>query len=378
MTTFQATNAQHSPLRQFDAVCQAQHTMKLAIRERSLALGEASRQLSCLVDSGKQLSRHRSVQLWRSESSGALRLVAESSHGDLPAKAWDDAPCIVPAEGASDGAALDDPCAAVARSRQSLFYTRGQLPAIDLGPQAAAAQWLQAQGRAPVPQPYAAPDTLLAVPVLVAGAQVDGVLVLLDPRGGPSGRGGGQDALQGVQSLAAQAGIVFENLALEQVQEDFMEALLKQLAGAIDAKSAYTGGHCARVPELARMLAEAANETQTGPLAAFHFSTAQQWREFHIGSWLHDCGKVTTPEHVMDKAIKLETVYNRIHEVRMRFEVLLRDAQIACLEEQLGGVDAALADSRCAARVAELQAVLRSWPSAILAEKSWRTSGCSG
>jgi HD-GYP domain-containing protein (c-di-GMP phosphodiesterase class II) len=230
------------------------------------------------------------------------------------------------------------------------------LPEIDLGHQAEAAQWLQAQDPARAPTPHAAPDTLLAVPVLVGHEKLDGVLVLLDPRGGPSGRGGGQDALHGVQSLAAQAGIVFENLALEQAQEDFMEALLKLLAGAIDAKSSYTGGHCARVPELARMLAEAASATRSGPLADFHFSTAQQWREFHIGTWLHDCGKVTTPEHVMDKATKLETVYNRIHEVRMRFEVLLRDAQIACLQEQQGGADAALAESRCAARVAELQA----------------------
>lgn len=371
---FSGDEVQRSPIQEFDVLYQAQHTMKLAIRERSLALDETMRQLSCLVDSGKQLSRRRSArevaqqcvdsacalvgalgaQLWRSEGEGMLRLVAESSHPDLPDRAWDDAPRISVAEGARDGAAPVDPCVAVARSRQPLFHTRGQSPGIDLGPQAEAARWLQAQGG--TPRPYAAPDALLAVPVLLGGAQFDGVLVLLDPRGGPSGRGGGQDALHGVQTLAAQAGIVFENLALEQAQEDFMEALLKLLAGAIDAKSAYTGGHCARVPELARMLAEAASATRSGPLADFHFSTPQQWREFHIGTWLHDCGKVTTPESVMDKATKLEMVYNRIHEVRMRFEVLLRDARIACLEAQQAGEDAALARSRCAARAAELEA----------------------
>ncbi len=373
---FSGDEVQRSPIQEVDVLYRAQHAMKLAIRERSLALDEAMRQLSCLVDSGKQLSRYRtarevaqqcvdsacalvgarSAQLWRRESDGLLRLVADSGYPDLPATAWDDAPRIAGDNGAPDDKALMDPCTAVARSRRPWFYTRGQLPEIDLGHQAEAAQWLQAQDPARAPTPHAAPDTLLAVPVLVGHEKLDGVLVLLDPRGGPSGRGGGQDALHGVQSLAAQAGIVFENLALEQAQEDFMEALLKLLAGAIDAKSSYTGGHCARVPELARMLAEAASATRSGPLADFHFSTAQQWREFHIGTWLHDCGKVTTPEHVMDKATKLETVYNRIHEVRMRFEVLLRDAQIACLQEQQGGADAALAESRCAARVAELQA----------------------
>ena len=47
-----------------------------------------------------------------------------------------------------------------------------------------------------------------------------------------------------------------------------------------------------------------------------------------MASWLHDCGKVTTPEHLVDKATKLETVHNRIHEIRTRFEVLWRDAEI--------------------------------------------------
>ena len=65
--------------------------------------------------------------------------------------------------------------------------------------------------------------------------------------------------------------------------------------------------------------------------------TDEQWREFRIGAWLHDCGKVTTPEHIVDKATKLETVYNRIHEIRMRFEVLLRDAMIERLAALAAG-----------------------------------------
>ena len=131
-------------------------------------------------------------------------------------------------------------------------------------------------------------------------------------------------------------------------QRKLFNDLTKLIAGAIDAKSPYTGGHCARVPELAKMLAEAACNSDGGPLADFSMDTEDQRWEFEVAAWLHDCGKVTTPEFVVDKATKLETITNRIHEIRMRFEVLLRDAEIdyyrgrltgdeneACLRERL-------------------------------------------
>ena len=102
--------------------------------------------------------------------------------------------------------------------------------------------------------------------------------------------------------------------------------------------------HCKRVPELAVMLAEAAGEIREGALADFCFKTEDEWREFRIGAWLHDCGKVTTPEHVIDKATKLETIFNRIHEIRARFEVLLRDARIDQLQAMLSGVPEAEAE----------------------------------
>jgi HD-GYP domain-containing protein (c-di-GMP phosphodiesterase class II) len=145
--------------------------------------------------------------------------------------------------------------------------------------------------------------------------------------------------------------------ALDEARESqriLMESMLQLIAGAIDAKSAYTGGHCARVPELARMLAEAASDTAQGPLAGFRFETEEQWREFRIGTWLHDCGKVTTPEFVVDKATKLETIYNRIHEVRTRFEILLRDAEILHLNNMLAGRDEAVSRSVFEARRAQL------------------------
>ncbi|MEJ2057963.1 MAG: HD domain-containing phosphohydrolase, partial [Desulfofustis sp.] len=137
------------------------------------------------------------------------------------------------------------------------------------------------------------------------------------------------DRLSFVERLSGLAGVTLETKQLIKKQKELFDAFIKLIAGAIDAKSPYTGGHCQRVPEIAKMLAQAACDEQQGPLADFDL-TDEQWEELHVAAWLHDCGKVTTPEFVVDKATKLETIYDRIHEVRMRFEVLKRDAEISC------------------------------------------------
>ena len=107
-----------------------------------------------------------------------------------------------------------------------------------------------------------------------------------------------------------------------------MDSFIKILAESIDAKSPYTGGHCERVPLISKLLVKAASESNEGVFKDFHFTKEEEWREFEIAAWLHDCGKVVTPEYVVDKATKLETIYNRIHEIRTRFEVLHRDCVI--------------------------------------------------
>ena len=125
--------------------------------------------------------------------------------------------------------------------------------------------------------------------------------------------------------------------AFEKAQEELMDSFILLIADAIDAKSPYTGGHCTRVPEIALMLAEKAHELDTPPFNDFHMENEEQWREFKIGAWLHDCGKVVTPEYVVDKATKLETINNRIDEIRTRFEVIWRDIEIASLNRQING-----------------------------------------
>ncbi|MBF0147022.1 MAG: response regulator [Magnetococcales bacterium] len=165
-----------------------------------------------------------------------------------------------------------------------------------------------------------------------------GVLQLLNPKHPETGEIVPFDPewIGFVEALATQGAIALDNLNLIKAQERLFDAVIKVIASAIDAKSPYTGGHCERVPVLGKMLAEAACAADNGPFAQFAMSNVE-WKEFHLAGWLHDCGKVTTPEVVVDKATKLECVYNRIHEVRMRYEVVWRDIMIADLEGRLAG-----------------------------------------
>jgi HD-GYP domain-containing protein (c-di-GMP phosphodiesterase class II) len=139
-----------------------------------------------------------------------------------------------------------------------------------------------------------------------------------------------------VNALASQAAISIDNRILVDELKVLLDAFIAMMAAAIDTKSPYTGGHCQRVPVLTEMLVKAACDTKEGPFADFDLTDAE-WYELRVACWLHDCGKVTTPEHIVDKATKLEAIYDRIHEVRMRFEVLKRDAEIAMLKGVLAG-----------------------------------------
>ena len=136
------------------------------------------------------------------------------------------------------------------------------------------------------------------------------------------------------ESLASQAAVALTNNRLIEEQRELFESFIKMIAGAIDEKSPYTGGHCRRLPELTMMIAEACHDSDVGVLNDFSMKDEDRY-ELRIAGWLHDCGKVTTPEYVIDKATKLETIYDRINTVDTRFDVLKRDAKIEMLEQKL-------------------------------------------
>ncbi len=158
-----------------------------------------------------------------------------------------------------------------------------------------------------------------------------------------------------VEALASQAAVALDNQLLIHAQKELFKSFINVIANAIDAKSPYTGGHCKRVPELTRMLCEAAVNDNEGAFRDFSLRE-EEWYELEVAAGLHDCGKVTTPEYVVDKATKLETIYNRLHEVRMRFEVIKRDAEIECLKKIMAGTAEAEARAEYTARCAQLDA----------------------
>ena len=136
------------------------------------------------------------------------------------------------------------------------------------------------------------------------------------------------------ESLASQAAIAITNRMLMTQLEALFESFINLINLAIDEKSPYTGGHCQRVPALTLMLADAVSATTEGPLASFVMSDHDRY-ELKIAGLLHDCGKVTTPVHVVDKATKLQTIFDRIELIDTRIEVLKRDAEITALRQQL-------------------------------------------
>jgi HD-GYP domain-containing protein (c-di-GMP phosphodiesterase class II) len=177
--------------------------------------------------------------------------------------------------------------------------------------------------------------SFLTVPLKNHGGAVIGVLQLLNARDTTGAVVAFDSTVQPlVEALASQAAVALDNQQLLDAQKKLLDSFIELIASAIDAKSPYTGGHCQRVPELTKMLAKAACDCDDGPFRGFNL-TEDEWYELHIAAWLHDCGKVTTPEYVVDKSTKLETIYNRIHEVRMRFEVAKREAEIAYLKALL-------------------------------------------
>jgi HD-GYP domain-containing protein (c-di-GMP phosphodiesterase class II) len=179
-------------------------------------------------------------------------------------------------------------------------------------------------------------QSILTIPLTDHHNEIIGVLQLINARDESTGetREFSAEDQQLAESLASQAAVAITNNRLIEQQRELFEAFIKLMASAIDEKSPYTGGHCKRVPELTMMIADACHRSQSEALKDFSM-TPQDRYELTIAGWLHDCGKVTTPEYVVDKATKLETIYDRINTVDTRFEVLKRDATIDYMQQKI-------------------------------------------
>jgi len=182
--------------------------------------------------------------------------------------------------------------------------------------------------------------SFLTVPLKDHEGDIIGVLQLLNAQDEETGAiiAFDEEAQHLAESLSSQAAIALTNRHLIDDLKQLLESLIQLIATAIDEKSPYTGGHCKRVPVLTMLLADAAARTTDGPLKEFQMSDDDRY-ELEMAAWLHDCGKITTPEYVVDKATKLETIYDRIETVDTRFEVLKRDAEIAMLKKKIAALE---------------------------------------
>ena len=202
--------------------------------------------------------------------------------------------------------------------------------------------------------------SLLTIPLVNNEDRVIAVLQLLNARDAASGEVIPFDLeyQRVVEALAAQAAMALDNYFLLDGQRQLLESFIQMIASAIDHKSPYTGGHCERVPILTEMLTRSVCEDTQGAFADFSL-TEDEWYELRIAAWLHDCGKITTPVHVMDKATKLETIFDRIELVRTRVELLKRETELRFARAAAGaGLEAPRFESECQRALIALDADL--------------------
>lgn len=181
--------------------------------------------------------------------------------------------------------------------------------------------------------------SFLAVPMKNHEGDVIGVLQLLNAQSDELRKvvPFSQETQQLTEALASQAAIALSNRQLIDDLKELLESLIKLIATAIDAKSPHTAEHCKRVPLITMMLAEAVHENTLGPLSGFRMTDDDRY-ELQTAAWLHDCGKITTPEYVIDKATKLTTLTDRLPYIAARFEILKRDTKIVLLQNKIVGI----------------------------------------
>ncbi|HQU72511.1 MAG TPA: HD domain-containing phosphohydrolase, partial [Calditrichia bacterium] len=182
--------------------------------------------------------------------------------------------------------------------------------------------------------------SMLVIPMKNHENDIIGVLQLLNAIDPASGQPTvfAEEYVDLCAALASQAAIALENVKLIADLKELFEALIKVIATAIDEKSPYTAGHITRVTDLTMMIARTINETGEGPFSAVNFSR-DELEELRIAAWMHDVGKITTPEHVIDKSHKLQTVFDRIELVSTRFQLIRQVAENEFLQLRLDAAE---------------------------------------
>ncbi|MBP7178644.1 MAG: GAF domain-containing protein [Moraxellaceae bacterium] len=176
--------------------------------------------------------------------------------------------------------------------------------------------------------------SFLTVPLCNHADEIIGVLQLVNAKDPATGETiSFSKALEPIViALASSAAIALDNQILLQDHKDLLDAFIKVIAQAIDAKSQHTSAHCQRVPVLTELIAQAACETEDGPLSTFDLDEGE-WYELRVASWMHDCGKLATPDSVLDKATKLHLMQDGIETVKTRFAAAMAQVELQFLRQ---------------------------------------------
>ncbi len=175
--------------------------------------------------------------------------------------------------------------------------------------------------------------SFLCVPLQDHEGEIIGVLQLINAMNSEGEVVAFADAQQHlVESLASLAAAVLTKRRLIDAQRQLFESFIRLIGRAIDHKSPVTGKHCEQVPEIAMLLAEAVNRADQGSYADIRFSGLEMY-ELRIAAWLHDCGKITTPEYIIDKATKLHTMFDRMELVESRYREYRQQLELNLLRQ---------------------------------------------
>ena len=178
--------------------------------------------------------------------------------------------------------------------------------------------------------------SMLVIPMKNHENNIIGVLQLLNSQIPETGEvvAFSKDYVDLVASLASQAAVALTNTQLIQDLKNLFYSFIKSIATAIDEKSPYTGGHITRVVDLTMMIAEGINKTDHGPFKDFLFNE-DELEELRLAAWMHDVGKITTPENVIDKSTKLQTIFDRTHLVETRFQMIAKSIENKYLQRKI-------------------------------------------
>lgn len=134
-------------------------------------------------------------------------------------------------------------------------------------------------------------------------------------------------------SLASQAAVSITNANLIYDLEKLLEGFLKSIIYALKKKSSYTANHIYKMVYLSNMLAKRINKDKS-----FYKNktfSKSDFKNINFAALMHDVGKLSTPDYIMDKKTKLDGLYDKIELVKTRVWAIKKELEIEFLKDNI-------------------------------------------